>query len=169
MGDAYIAIDAKMLGQKIEAMMEEYPELADDDALRADTLEGSTDIHAVASRILSHIREAEQMVEGCKRIAADLSERQARWGSRIQFGRELLLSIMDSANQAAITLPEATISVSPGKESVDVTDIDIIPQGYYRVKKEADKTAIAKSFKKGEPVPGAAMKMGEPTIRINTK
>ena len=52
-------VEIAMLEQAIDALFAEYPELAEDSALRADVLEGETNLDDVLSRILEREREAD--------------------------------------------------------------------------------------------------------------
>ena len=50
--------------------------------------------------------------------------------------------------------------------SVDVQDLEVLPDEYVKVKKEADKTAIKQAIKLGVIVPGAELVNGRSmTIR----
>ncbi len=165
----YLALDAATVARHVEALIAEYPDLADDEALRADMVEGETDLHRVVSRALSHKLEARAMVKGMEAVKADLAERNKRWERRDEAMGVLIKGLMDVAGLEKLVLPEATININKARASVDVTDVDALPQGFFTVERKADKTAIGEALKAGAEVPGAVLTYGEPSITVRTK
>jgi hypothetical protein len=109
------------------------------------------------------------MQEAIKARIADLSERAARYGRRADAMKALIKSVMGAAGLDRLELPEATLSIAKPRASVDVTDLDALPQGYFRLKKEADKTAIKKAIETGEEIPGAVLVLGDESLIVRTK
>lgn len=169
MSDTYIALDVKQLEIEINRLIADYPELAEDEALRADTVEGQTDLHSVLSRILDHRSEALEMVTGIKERASHLKERQDRYERRADALKALAFRLMNAADQSKITLTEATLSISKGRDSVVIDDIDSLPQGTYSVEKKPNKDAIKKQIEAGSPVPGARIEQGQPSLVVRAK
>lgn len=165
----YLAMDAATVTRHIEALFTEFPELEADEALRHDMVEGSTDLHRVVQRALDHKLEAKTMVKAMAERKSDLAERTARWQRRDDAMGVLIKGLLDVAGLEKLTLPEATISITRGRESVDVVDVDALPQGYFAVERKADKTAIGAALKAGETIPGAALKRGDDSITVRTK
>lgn len=165
----WIERSAQMLKAQIDSLMAAYPELAEDEEFRADVIEGETDLNDIIAKAVSYHADAKTMVEAIKSRQADLEERRARFERRSDAMRELIKGLMEAARRPNLTLPEATLGISAGRDSVQIDDVDALPQGYYRVKKEPDKTAIKKAFGAGETIPGASIVTGEPTLTIRTK
>lgn len=165
----YIALDVKQLEREIGALLDAYPELADDDELRADMLEGSTDLERIASRIVRRRTLAVAGVVGIKVVEADLKERRARFERQEEAMKALLKRVLTLAGADKLTLPEATVSITKPRESVDVQDVGALPQGYFNTIRQADKKAIGDALKAGEAIPGAALTVGEAGLTIRSK
>lgn len=164
-----IALEASIVAKEIEQLFAAYPDLADDDALRADMVEGSTDFAEIMSRVLDHEREAKGMLAAIKKRAEDLTERRQRWERRVDAMRSLMLNLMSAADQQKVVLPEATISIAKGRETVEVTDVDALPQGFYSLERKADRIGIMGALMAGEVVPGAALRTGDAGIVVRAK
>jgi hypothetical protein len=164
-----IDLDVHFLEQEIASLIASYPEMEEDDSLKADMIEGSLDVEKVMSRIMSHLFEAEEMLDGMKPRFEDLTERKKRWERRKEFCRALAQRVLEASGRPSIQLPEATISKGVGRDSVEITDINSLPQGYYASERVADKKAIKAAIDAGTDIPGAAVKKGEPSIVVRTK
>lgn len=164
-----IVLEAQIISKEIDALCAAFPELADDEALRADMIEGETGFTEIMSRVLDHEREAKGIVEAIKLRSADLAERRQRYERRADAMRALMLNLMSVADQHRVTLPEATISVSKGRETVEITDLEALPQGYFALERKADKKAIGDALKAGEPIPGASLRMGDASLTVRAK
>jgi hypothetical protein len=165
----YLALDAQTIERQINALMEAYPELAEDEALRADMIEGETDLMSVMRRVLDHQQEAASMVEAMKSRKTDLAERMSRYERRSDAMRALMLNLMSVADQTKITLPEATISMTKGRDAVEIIDINALPQGFYSLERKADKSVIKEALSAGHEVPGAALRTGDATLTVRTR
>lgn len=165
----YLAMDAATVARHVNALLVDYPELAEDEALRADMLEGSTDLHRVISRALRIQTDARAMLTGLKVVKDDLMQRRERLVRREQAMSIMIKGLMDAAGLPSLTLPEATLTISKGRESVEVTDIDALPQGYFATERKADKDALYKSLKAGSEIPGAMIVRATPSLVVRTK
>lgn len=164
-----IDLDVHFLEQEISNLVAAYPELSEDEAMRADVIEGQLDVESVMTRVMSHLFEAEEMLDGMKPRFEDLSERKKRWERRKEFCRALAQRVLEASGRPRIELPEVTISKSAGKESVEITNVDELPQGTFVTERKPDKKAIGEQLKAGADVPGARLVMGADGVRINTK
>jgi hypothetical protein len=164
-----IDLDVHFLEQEIVNLIASYPEMEEDDSLKADMIEGSLDVEKVMSRILNHLFEADEMLDGMKPRFEDLAERKKRWERRKEFCRALAQRVLEASGRPSIQLPEATVAKSKGKESVEITNLELIPQGFYETEKTAKKAEIKKALDAGQEVPGAKLTIGAGSIRINTK
>lgn len=166
---SFLQADAASVKAHITNLLAAYPELAEDDDLRADMFEGETDLEKIVTRCLSDRQEAEMMAGAVKVRIADLSERMKRYERKSAAMKSLILDMMATADLPKLELAEATLSMRDPVPSVNVLDIEELPQGFYKTEKRADKTAIKKSILAGEPVPGAELVLGDQTLTIRTK
>lgn len=166
----YIALDADEVARQVERLFTEYhDEVADDEALRMDLLDGETGFFEIIDKVLDHRQEALGMASMTKERATGMKLRIDRYESRAEAMTKLIMNLMEVAGVERVDRPEATISRTKGRESVEITDLEAIPQGYAKFEKKPDKTAIAASIKNGEAVPGARLVTGEDGVRINSK
>jgi hypothetical protein len=166
---SYIQADAASVKAQIINLINAYPELAGDDELRADMFEGETDLEKVVSRCLNASMEASSMVDAIKSRESDLRERRSRYERKAAAMKALILDMMTTADIPKMELAEATLSMRDPVPGVNVVNVDDLPQGYFKVEKKADKTAIKKSILAGETVPGAELELGSQTLTIRTK
>jgi hypothetical protein len=167
----YLAADVSYTSSAIDAMLKAYPELAEDDELRLDSIDGQTDIKDVVSRLLEAIGEASAHVDGLNTYLERVEQRRDRKKASVAALRSLVLRLMATANRDKLPLPVGTVSVHPGRKSVSITDLEAIPQGYFKIvsTKQADKEAIRKRLEAGEFIPGAALVTGENVLTVRVK
>lgn len=168
MTDNYVAHDANNLAREIELLMEAHPDLAEDDILRADMLEGETDLHRVLDRLVGYEREAATMAAAIAARVSDLQARAARHVKMKDAMRGLMLKLMKAASLPKLTLPEATISVRKGGTSVEVDDVDLPPE-YTRAVVTADKTKIGALLKSGTEFEWARLVTGPATLAVKAR
>ena len=99
----------------------------------------------------------------------DLRARKERHDSRVEAFRALIFAALDAAGQRAWKSPEFTVSITPGRPGVVITDPAAIPDAFVRVRREPDKTAIGSAIASGNPVPGAELQNSMPSLRISTR
>lgn len=164
-----IAIDVAYTSRAIDAMLAAYPELLDDDELRADSLEAETDLTSIMSRLVRLRNERLALAEGVNGYIKELTERRDRFARGADGLKSLMLRLMATAQLPRMVLPEATISVTPGRSTVSIEDLDELPQGTFTLVRQPDKAAIKALIEAGEYVPGAALVTGENTLTVRTK
>ncbi len=98
-----------------------------------------------------------------------LQERSKRHDSRVEAFRALIFAALDAAGQTKWKSPEFTVSITPGRPGVVITDPAAIPDDFVRVRREPDKTAIDAAIASGATVPGAELQNSMPTLRVLTK
>ncbi|KFB11075.1 siphovirus Gp157 family protein [Nitratireductor basaltis] len=162
-------VDAAYLKHEITRIISDYPELAGDEDLRADMLEGETDLNRVVGKALNARQEAASMAEAIKSREEDLKVRRARFEKKADAMKALIQSVMESANLDKLTLPEATLSIRKPLPKVEVTDTEQLPQGFYKLERKADKTALKQALMSGEQIPGAELALGDDTLSIRVK
>lgn len=165
----YLQMDAKKLAGEIQHMLAAYPELETDEELRLDTLEGQTDFNRIMSKLVKVRNEKLADAEGLAGYIGDLSERKARQTRAADGIKSLMLSLMSAADLQKLPLPEATISITKPRTSVEVTDVDALPQGTFATVRQPDKTAIKAMLEAGDDVPGAALKTSDPGLTVRVR
>jgi hypothetical protein len=97
--------------------------------------------------------------------------RQARFQHRADFGRVLIMRVMEAARLKKIELPEVTLSVRTGMPQLvgEVHDIDLLPPDLVRVKREPDRKAIRAALEAGRQVPGYLLNNGPPSLQVRVK
>lgn len=163
MGD-YLKLDADRVKAAIAHLVADFPDLAEDDDLRADTIEGETDLDTILTRLFLEWRSDEEMVNGTKSIMADLRERKARLERRVDARKALAMSLLEAADLDKCHLPVATLSIRSGKESVVVDDVDQLPQGAFTlVRKPIEVAELKKQIMAEEAgeFPGARLEIGD--------
>jgi len=161
-----IKIDADQIRVQIEALRRDHPEAFEDADIAADTLEGETDLHDVLARIEDKCAEAEAMADAIAARRAEMQERERRCKQTAETMRELMLSLLDAAGVPKVVLPTATISARTTAPKLVVIDEEGIPETYWRVKREIDKTALAEALKTGAEIDGAMLSNGSRSLTI---
>lgn len=169
MNAAFIHVDAKSVEASIADLMAAYPELAEDEVLLLDTIQGATNLFEIAAKAVELKAEADTMTKALKSRISDLEARKARFNRQSEAMRKLIKGLMDAVGQTKLILPEATLSIAKGREKVVVDDLNELVQGFYRTERIADKDAIKTALDAGADVPGAHKETGEPTLQVRTK
>lgn len=162
-------LQSRFVRAEIDKLIAAYPELAEDETLRLDMIEGETDFTRVLSKAVEARAEKLMMAKAINLRVSDLVDRAVRFERAADGIKSLIHGLMDAAGQDKVTLPEATIFTTKPRTSVNVLNVDDLPQGYFRVKREADKTAIKSALEQGEQIPGAELVLGDAGLTIRTK
>lgn len=167
----YLYLDANFVKAEIAKLIEAYPDLADDEMLRADMIEAETDAKKIVERALSESLEAEAMAEAVGLRQRHLAERAGRYLRKSEAMRKLIKSVMRAAGQDKMLLTEATISLTKARASVGIHSLEDLPQGYFKTvtTRQADKAAIKSALEKGDDIPGAFLVLGEAGLTVRTK
>lgn len=164
-----VALDVAYTARAIDAMLAAYPELLEDDELLADTLEAGTPLPTLMSRIVRMRQEELASIAGLNAYIEELGLRKTRKQRKVDALRALMLKLMTAARLPVLALPEATITVSAGRSTVSIIDIDALPQGTFSTERKPDKAAIKRLIDAGEDVPGAALVVGENALTVRQK
>ena len=157
---------AEDVAREINALLAEYPQLADDEELMRDTLEGNTRFNEIMDRLLGEMRDNENLAEAAAQRIGKIRERQTRLTHRAQFYRSLMHRLLVLTGLKSVALAEAKISVVKAQDRVIVVDESVIPDEYLVIKKELNKAAIKKALKEGKHVSGASLSNGGETIMV---
>lgn len=164
--DNFLQADVANVLADIDALLAAYPEMAEDEELRRDMLEGSTAAYDVLTRLVNIEREANSMGKAVAARVSDLQARKARADKRKEAMRVLMLRVMTAAGIQKAPLVEATVSVSKGRDSVEITDETLLPDDFVRIERVPDKKALLDAVKGCGEIPGARLKTGEPTLTV---
>lgn len=161
--------DVDRVRQEILNLLVSYPELAEDELLRADMIEGATSAHDFLRIVEQRRQEATSMAGAIASNIAELGLRQERFERRERAMRQLMFKVMETADLKKIELPEATITMRAGSPQVVIIDHRLLPDDLVRVKREPDKQEIRKRLMEGEALNGAYLSNGFPSVSIRTK
>jgi hypothetical protein len=161
----YLQADVANVLADIDNLLAAYPELAEDTDLRADMLEGSTAAYDVLTRLVNIERDADSMSKAIAERIKDLQARKARAEKRKDAMRLMMLRVMNAAGLKKVPLVEATVSITKGRDSVEIVDEAALPDAYVRIERVPDKAAL-KAALANDNVPGARMRAGEETITV---
>lgn len=150
----------------IRDLVAQHPELDEDEDLRADMLEGSTDLHAVLTRLVAKANEAGAFVSALKGQMSQLAERKKRYERRQEAFRAMMHRLMEAARTRKMELPEATLSIRAVAPQCVITDEAAIPEDFLKIVATPDKAAIREALKEGKTVPGAHMSNGSETLSV---
>lgn len=150
----------------MEALLAAHPELADDETLRSDMLEGCTNAVEALSVLANWQAETEANIDVLKAREDLLKTRRHRMEKRAEVIRASMQKVLETAGLKKVELPEATISLRPGPAKVVIVDEHDLPSEFVRIRREPDKRALAEALKSGKAVLGAVLANGEPTISV---
>ena len=150
----------------LDWLMAAYPELADDEVLRLDMIEGETDFHEFL-RILEHRRrDAAALGNAVLQIIKELKARHEHFERRDEAMRAMMLRLLQHAQVKKLELPEATLSIASAPARVLITNEDELPEDYWRIKREPDKERIKLALITAAVVPGAELSNSPDYLKI---
>lgn len=162
-------LNAAFVKAEIGKILAAYPELAEDETLRADTFAGETHIERVVEMALSECREAQMMVSAIKEREVALSDRRQRYERKDAAMKKLIVNVLRAGNLDRIALPEASVFLTKPRASVGISDLNDLPQGFFKTERKADKAAIREALEVGQEVPGAFWVLGDVGLTVRTK
>jgi len=155
---------------QIELLREQLGDHDADEILRADMLEAETDMDGLLRHVVKAYRVAQFDEAGARAAKA---EAEARYATRItsaerrqDAAKSIMTLLMTEAGLRSRKLPEATISITDGKQSLHLAEDFTPPQGYQRVKVEPDKKAILEALQRGDEIPGANIVIGQKIVSV---
>jgi hypothetical protein len=164
-------LDAERIRTAIGALMLGYPELADDDELRADTMEGEVGLNDFIGRVLRQMQDRRIMVEGIDALMEEYTARRDRAVRTIDGYRAVILKLMLAAELAKIELPEATVSTRKVAPKVVIDDEAAIPDicKTQKVVESIDKAFIKRCLDDGMNIPGARLSNGDVGLTVRVR
>lgn len=161
-----IFLDVRTVKAQIAALRHFHPELDDDTQLLEDSLEGSTDLHEVVTKLVRVERDAASFSTAIKAQEEALADRRARYVKQQQIYRTMIHALLDAAGQTKLRIPEATISISQGRAGCIITDETALPDQFVKIERIPKKSEITAALLAGERVQGAEMKNSQPHLSI---
>jgi hypothetical protein len=149
--------------QAVMAMLGD--ELADDEALKLDTLEGETDLFELVRKLLDAIENAEGEVEILAAQMAARKERRDRAAKRIEAHRRAIMALMECAHIDKLPLPEATCSLRKLAPKAIVTDASLLPDALCKIERKPDMAAI-RACPDVTGLPGVALDNGGVSLTV---
>ena len=109
-----------------------------------------------AEAVAVAIRLAEGFIETQQQFERDIAARRRAGEKKVKWLREYLKNNMETVGKDRIETVAAKITLKD-TEAVEVTDEQLVPMEYKKIKWEVSKTAIRDAIKNGETVDGARM------------
>lgn len=152
---------------QVHSLLARYPELATDEELRLDSLEGQTDALELLKYLVRKKAEADAYDTGIGLYIKELSARRSRMNRRSEAAKELMFKILEAADLKKVELPEATLFIRAGTPKVIITDETALPDEFVKTERTPIKTEISKALKDGKEVAGASLSNTEPVLAIH--
>ncbi len=161
------------LKQQIALLLNQYPELADDEQLLIDTIEGETEVLSVIDKLIRSIENTKILIDGIDARVKELKERKERFDHRIYSLRGFIATLMEAAGVRKLERPTATIYFMNVPPKV-VGDFDLrnnptLPEEFIRTYREVDKARITAVLKAGEHVEGFELSNSPQSLVIKVK
>jgi hypothetical protein len=147
-------------------LLSEYPELVHDQEALTDTLDGLHAAQDIVARLVRKHLEDKAAAEALKALEKQYEERRERIERRAAAQREAAFKLMQAIGERNIKRPEFTLTVKPGKAKVLVTDRTLLPDNYFRVKRDPDLEQIRHDLASGVHVPGASLSNADECLTV---
>ena len=159
------------LERDISDLIAVYPELAEDETLRNDMLEGSTDIDGILTFLVKERIALNAMSDGISVAIDNMKERAQRFERKAEAYEAMVTRVMEAADLTKKILPIATLSMVKTPAKVTVTDEAQLPAAFWRIPApQVDKAAVNTAIKAGLDVPGVSVDSNTPMrLSIRTK
>jgi hypothetical protein len=144
-------------------------ELAEDERLYLDTLEGETDLYEWARRLLDQIERDEGMAKALVQQIEDRAARKGRAEERIKANRTAIMALLGCAKVDKLQLPEATLSLRRVAPKPIVTDETALPDDLCKVVRRPDMAAIKAEVEAGRTVSGISFDNGGLSLTVRRK
>lgn len=163
-------LDPFVIRTQIDALLAQWPELAEDDVLRADMIEAETEAFEFLRIVERHRQEAAALAGALAGNIAELCLRQERFERREKAMRSLAFKVMEAGSLKKAELPEATYSIRVGQQKlIGDADPSTLSADHTRTKIELNREAIKEDLKAGRAVTGFTLSNAEPSLSIRTK
>jgi Siphovirus Gp157 len=162
-------LDPAAIRRQIEILLTAYPELADDEVLRLDMIEGSTDMIEFMRALEVARQQANATADAVGALIDNWRQRMARFQKRDEAIRALMFKLLQLAHLKKLELPEATVSLKIGVPKVVIIDEAALPDEFCRIRREPDRAKIKAALADFKAVPGATLSNGEDSLAVRIK
>jgi hypothetical protein len=152
-------------------LLADDPEMAEQDSqLWQDMLQGQADgdPFSVIDRLVGAALDADDMADVAVKRAQEIRERAARLKRRHDRLRATVMDMLQALDIAKLERPTYSAAIRPAPAHVVITDEAALPDAWWRVKREPNKSAIASALKAGERVPGTEWSNQQNSLTIRT-
>lgn len=125
-----------------------------------DTLEGlQGEIQEKGKNVAAYFQNLEADVEAMKAAEQRIAQRRKAIENRVRQMKDYLLRNMEESGITEISCPEFTVKLGKNPASVEVDDINLLPERFVarKVVESPDKKAIKEMIQSGSEVPGARL------------
>lgn len=151
-------------------LVDEDPELADDTAALIEAMgQDGEEAETLIRRIIRAHLEADAYADAAKARIAAISERAKRYAKRAEVLRGAAFSAMDALGLPKIEDAEFTASIRRGSSRPIVTDEAMLPDEFWRVKRDVALSDIGVAIKAGREIPGVEMSNTMPSLTIKVR
>lgn len=166
-----------LIAQQISALFAIYPDLAEDDVLKMDTIEGETDALKAIDRIIEAIEDTKILIGGLEAMMKSWTERGARFERRLEGLKEGIRKIMEAADMHKLERPTATMYFVKGPQKLIDTSgsnydlrvhVTLDPK-FIRTYHEVNKPAVRAALIGGAQIDGFGLSNAEPVLHIKHK
>jgi hypothetical protein len=158
-----IVEQANRLRLAIEDLIRRYPEIAEDEVLREDMLEGETSIDEVLGSLARVRRDTRGLRDDSKAQLEDLKARRERFDRRYDFFTELMTAVLDVAGLRTIYLRNNPPNI------VGEVDPEKLPDDLVKIERKADRDKIKEALKAGRELEGLALSNSPPSLVVTVK
>ena len=149
-------------------------EIADDDDLAEDIVEGETNLKEIMARVLNQFKRDGELISGITERESALKIRKSRLKARQGRLKAMLGIALSITGRKSIELAEATVSQRKGVAKLVVKEESEVPSQYF-VKQDPKLdvkglTAALKALgEDDDPIPGVELEVGLPSVQIRDK
>lgn len=162
-----LKLDIESTRAKIAALVAAYPELAEDDVLRADMIEGETDAFALIDDLIDMIAHTGSVIDAIKARRDEMKERSERFERRKDALRGFLKQLACDIGIKKAERPIATISLRPGQPKVvGSANPDLLPDDCVTITRTANLTKIRQFLAQGMAVDGYSLSNSETQLVV---
>lgn len=167
MNDKFLKNDVDNVASMVSKLIHDFSdEFYDDAALLHGMITGETDFTEIMERIYSERALTDEAILGAKARETELKARRERLERKSDALRDMMLKLMQTAQQTKVELVEATLSVRKPSKSVEIYDENHLPQGTFELVRKPLKAVIKTWVEAGQVVPGARLVEGQPGLMV---
>ena len=158
-----------MLKDALDRIREVALSLPEDDPDRLEMLDTEGDFSDLMEWAIRKRNDYLSLADGAKALSETYAARKKAFENRADSMKDIIAVIMNTAGETKYQGAAATVSIRAVSPKPIISDESLIPEDYWRVKKEINKTSINEAVKSGATIPGVTLDNGGVTISIRSK